>query len=153
MKQQVRLSYVLFNTLCLFISTIVLYWTQDLFSSFTKYIHCPDSNDLSCLGISAVYRMSFTLALFYAFMIFVLLFRNEFSKSMNEGWWCLKGTLILAGFIAFFYVNNNFFVGYATFAKYFGAAYLVIQSIMLIDLFYMWGENWVRQYDNGIECM
>jgi|NOAtaT_7_FD_contig_41_4182668_length_626_multi_2_in_0_out_0_1 hypothetical protein len=66
---------------------------------------------------------------------------------MNEGWWCIKFLLVIGGFFAFFFVDNNFFVGYTYFARYFGSAFLVIQSIMLIDLFYMWGENWVRSYD------
>ncbi len=76
MKQQVRLSYVIMNITCVLLSTIVLYWIQELLAPFDKYIHCSGESNLDCLGISAVYRMSFTLALFYCFILFCLLFRN-----------------------------------------------------------------------------
>lgn len=30
---------------------------------------------------------------------------------------------------------------------------MFFQIVIYIDIFYRWAENWVRQYDEGIECM
>lgn len=38
-------------------------------------------------------------------------------------------------------------------AKYISAAYLAFQSIMFIDLFYYWGQNWAQKYDKGMQDM
>ena len=65
----------------------------------------------------------------------------------------LKVLFVLTIFIAFMYVDYSFFDGYREFARVFGALFLVIQSVMLIDLFYLWGEKWKDKYDEGAEWM
>jgi hypothetical protein len=45
-----------------------------------------------------------------------------------------------------FYIPNSFFQIYADFAKIIGIAFIVFQIIMMIDIFYLWGEKWVANY-------
>jgi len=89
--------------------------------------------------VSSVYRVSFALALLYAVILMAVWARNECSKVFNEGLWVLKVLAVSGIFIGFMYVDYSFFNGYRDFARIFGALFLIIQGVMLIDIFYLWG--------------
>lgn len=103
--------------------------------------------------VSSVYRISFALSLMYFIILLFVWARNECSKMFNEGLWVLKFLFVCAIFIVFMYVDYSFFDGYRDFARIFGALFLVIQSVMLIDIFYFWGERWKASYDDGATWM
>ena len=65
--------------------------------------------------------------------------RNYCSKAMNEGLWALKIIIVIGLFILLHFISNDFFEGYKDFSKYFSVLFLILQSIIFIDLFYMWG--------------
>ena len=117
LKQQVRLTYVIISVICMLFVIFVLYHLQQIFEGFKDYIKCPepsqgskDNGELTCLGVSSVYRMSLALLLFHFFVFFFLFFRNSCSKSVNEGLWCFKILLLLFLFIIFFFVIYIFFI-------------------------------------------
>lgn len=89
----------------------------------------------------------------YCIILLIVWTRNECSKLFNEGMWLLKIVFIGGIFIGFMYVDYSFFNGYRDFARIFGALFLVIQSVMLIDIFYVWGESWKAKYDAGAAWM
>ena len=156
MKQQVRLSYILFNLFFVGLAIVIVYWLADLLNStdfmitvLRDYIHCPADQGFSCLGISAVYRISLALVIFHFFILIFVLMRNGCSKVMNEEVWPFKILLVLCLFIALFFLNNTFFETYSTIAMIASLFFLIFQIVMIIDLFYLWGENWVSKYDNG----
>jgi hypothetical protein len=78
-----------------------------------NFLHCPSQSGggSNCVGIASVYRMSFTLLLFYSLIFFFCLFRNKLSKLVNEGLWAFKVLCIITAFISFFFIPNEFFVG------------------------------------------
>lgn len=93
--------------------------------------------------MSAVFRMSLALVIFF-FIIFLVCFaRNECAKALNEGLWPLKVIFVLTLFVIFFFVSNSVFEIYVIASKYASIIFLIFQLIMLIDFFYLWGENWV----------
>jgi hypothetical protein len=71
---------------------------------------------------------------------------------MNEGLFLFKYLLVLGAFIGFLWVNNSVFEAYAIAAKYISIVYMVLQSIILIDLFYMLAIGWVKKYNDGQNC-
>jgi len=52
-------------------------------------------------------------------------------------------------FIAFLWVPNNVFIDYADASKYLSIFFMILQAIILIDLFYMAGIKMVKHYDAG----
>jgi len=64
----------------------------------------------------------------------------------NEGYWCFKITLVILLFVVFHFVSNSFFEDYAEFAKYGGGVYMILQSIIIIDLSYIWSINWRKKF-------
>lgn len=152
LRQQIRLCYIILVIICMLIAIFVLFGVQEMMSWMNYWIHCPSKSgepNGTCLGVSSVYRMSLTLVIFFALIIIFCFFRNAISKAVNEGCWFLKILFILGIFILFFFVPKDFFEGYVTFAQIFSALFMIFQSIMLIDLFYMWGQGWAKQYDEG----
>lgn len=85
-------------------------------------------------------------------ILFVCTFRNRVSREVNEGAWICKVLGVIALFWAFLYINNSFFLGYSTVAKFVSFFFLLFQIIMIIDLCYIWGEKWVEIYDEGNSC-
>ena len=70
---------------------------------------------------------------------------------INEGCFCFKYLLVLALFIGSLWINNTVFEGYAIASEYISVVFMVLQCIILIDLFYLAGITLVRKYDNDGE--
>ena len=149
-KQQIKLTYLIIMVIAMIFTIIVLYYASYILDPFTDFIHCSDQTGgkWACLGVSSVYRMSLSLAVVHFLILLACLTKSEFSKQVNEGCWCLKVLLIFVIWILFFFIPNSFFEGYSDFAKFIGALFLLFQIVMLVDLAYMWGENWIEKYEN-----
>lgn len=63
-KQQVKLAYIILLAIALLFTVFCLYTFAKILDPFKRWIHCPEESGgkLQCLGLSAVYRMSITLA-------------------------------------------------------------------------------------------
>ena len=153
-KQQIKLTYLIIMVIAMVFALIVLYYASSILEPFDDYIYCSEQTGgkLACLGVSSVYRMSFSLAIVHFLILLACLTKSEFSKKVNEGCWCLKVLLIFVTWILFFFVSNSFFEGYSNFSKFIGGLFLLFQMVMLIDVAYMWGENWVLKYENEERC-
>lgn len=66
----------------------MLFFAKDIFESYSLIIECPDGGS-ACMGISAVYRMSFVLAVFH-FLLTAILYLSkcldsEVGSAINDG--------------------------------------------------------------------
>ena len=61
----------------------------------------------------------------------------------------MKLVLVSAFFILMMYVPNSFFMVYVDFARWISIIFLIFEAVVFIDLFYHWGERWVKNYDDG----
>lgn len=66
-----KLGYLFISFCCILVSFFLLFYAKDLFEEFRFIIECPGGGS-ACMGISAVYRMSFVLAFFHLLMLTVL---------------------------------------------------------------------------------
>lgn len=57
--------------------------------------------------------------------------------------------LVVGIVVGFLWVNDQVFYNFADFSKYASIFYMFLQSIILIDLFYLAGIRWVKRYDAG----
>lgn len=105
-----------------------------------------------CIGASAIYRLSLSLLGLFILMGLFMLCRNKCSQVINEGLFCLKYLLVVGVFIGLLFVDNSVFEDYATASKYISIVYMILQSIILIDLFYMFSIRMVKRYDEGSTC-
>jgi hypothetical protein len=105
----------------------ICYDIQKALNPWEHWINCPSESggNLTCLGVSAVYRMSFAQACFYVLLFLSMCCRNSFSKAVNEGLWCWKVTALVGYWFLLLFVQNSFFDGYLVFAKYVSILYLI----------------------------
>lgn len=82
-------------------------------------------------------------------MLLLMLCRNKFAMVFNEGLFFFKYCFVVFLFIALLWVSNDVFNAYATASKYISIIFMVMQSIILIDLFYLAGIKLVKRYSEG----
>lgn len=145
-KQQVRLSYVIQLIVCITLLFLVS-WITPVLKFLTIFgISCPNN---ACIGVSVVYRMSFSLSVIHGFILLCLLCRNDFSRAINEGCGAFKILLLIGTFFGALFIPNGFFESFSTIAKVTSIFFLLFQMVMIIDICYLWNESWIRKYDRG----
>jgi hypothetical protein len=87
--------------------------------------------------MSAVFRMSFILVLFHLLILLICLTRSQIAAVFHDGWWSFKFILVLASFIASFYIDNRFFEGYVVFVRITSVFFLIYQGICILSLSYV----------------
>lgn len=117
--------------------------------------------------------MSFALLALYLFLILInfVCCSVEFCKTWNEGniktrqkisfksnkfynnlWlglWCFKVTIVAAVFVLLFFVSNSILFVFVEITKYTSLIYLAFQSLVIIDLLYIWSQSWVKIFNEG----
>ena len=154
MKQQIRLIYVM--TFILFVLPFILilflldgyYWWTSILNYFIT--SCSPGQTIGvCLGVSAIFRMSFALLLMFGLILLACTTKNDCARVVNEELWPIKIFGVMITFIISLWISNNFFITYSAVATIFSFFFLLFQIIMIIDICYLWGEKWVSYYDEG----
>ena len=96
--------------------------------------------------------MSFALMLLFLIMLLLMLCRNKVSQVINEGLFCVKFTVLILLFVLTFLLPPGVLMVYASIAKITSILFMVIQTVILVDLFYLYAINLVRKYDEGNDC-
>ena len=156
LKQQVRLSYLIFDGIFVALTLVTIYGisralisTSFISDMLRDHLDCPADQDLQCFSISVVYRISLALVVLHVFVLFWLIWRNGCSKRFNEGVWFFKLLLVVGSFVLFFFIKNTVFSNYAKAIMVLSLVFLLFQIIMMIDLSYIMSQRWVAKYDAG----
>jgi hypothetical protein len=124
-----------------------------ILSIFSKFIDCPNNNDLSvCLGVSLIVRVSIALLALHALVLIFLIPRVYCSKVVNEACFGLKLLMVLALVIALMFVDNKYLKVYVQISVIASFFFLVYQAVALIDFSYILNEKMVREYHRGNKC-
>lgn len=111
-----------------------------LFGKFDYTYGCVGDNAGLCVGNAVVYRVSFSLATFFAAMALIT---KVFTPAHTRGW-LVKIVCIIALVFGTFYIPNEFFFTYSVWSRWLSAIFLVLQLVALIDMAYTWNERWVE---------
>ena len=103
-----KIGYICFSFFWVFVAFILLYTAKEVFDYWRSYLNCP-SGGSSCLGSSAIYRISFVLMLFHILILIIIAPRIPCSAYFHDGCWITKFFLVLAAFILSFWIPNDFF--------------------------------------------
>lgn len=154
MKKDVKMAYGINFLLFSGFLMIMLYFGGGVIKFAGKFIDCPEGESLeTCLGLSAVYRLSFVLATLHLLIGLSCLTRDKFAKVVNEQLWGLKLLVVVGGFIGTLFISNDsFFIPYAKITLYLSGLFLFAQAVSLIDAFYLWADLWAEKFDNGNKC-
>ncbi|CAM9842645.1 unnamed protein product [Choristocarpus tenellus] len=140
------------RALALMISSLVLalasqYWLYEYLDGLDAWTEgCDDeaySEDFreTCIGNTAVYRVSFVDAAFFLLMTLGALTSTLF----NNRYWGLKLLLWIVLIIGSIFISNDVFdtTGYVWVARIGAFIFTILQQIVLIDLAYRWNDAWV----------
>jgi len=103
----------------------------------------------ACLQISAVYRVSFALAIFHFILFLICLCKGSLSTAIHEGAWPLKIVILIAIYVCSFFIDNSVMKVYGYIAMVISGLFLVYEAILLIDIAYTWNNYWISSYDKG----
>ena len=151
-----RIGYILFSLIWIGIALIILYWAAPAlkYLGLSHFISCPSNSflakddDLSCLGVSAVFRVSLVLAIFHFILCLLCLCGGSCISSLNEGAWPLKIIVVLLAYIGSFFISNSVVKAFSYICLFDSFVFQVFEVIILIDLAYTWNNNWVSKYDS-----
>ena len=146
-----RIGYVMFALVWILISTFLLYFAHYItISNLQGYLGCNVGLATeSCIGLSSVYRMSFSLVVFRVLLFLFCSCRNPIMSKLNEGAWPLKFLVVLGIFSLTFLITNSFFRIYGYIAMGGSCLFLIYEMILVIDMAYSWNESWVDNFNNG----
>jgi len=99
-----------------------------------------------CGGVFAVYRISFMLCLFFAFLFLCTIGTTKFGARMHRGFWFFKAFTLVALLISTLFVDNHAMAAYRDFARVASCLFLVVQIVLLIDFGYRCNE-WLVELD------
>lgn len=89
-----------------------------------------DSDYLNdCMYRQLIYRASFSLVILFTFLAIT----SAFSDYVNRSLWILKFGFAIGVFVAFWWVDNEFFTGWAQAARFISFAWLLVQGLLLLD--------------------
>lgn len=90
---------------------------------------CNPAFNEECIYRQLIYRASFTLFLIFG----VIAACSMCSTYVNKSFWMLKFGAAFSIFIGFWWGENNFFSGFAEFARFLSFAWLLVQALILFD--------------------
>lgn len=117
---------------------------------------CKASNCNLLVGYLAVYRICFGMAAFF-FLFLILNIGVSSSKDcrggLNNGFWGLKFLLLVALWVAAFFIPRGPFGQAWLYIGFIGAfVFILIQLILMIDFAHTWNEIWTSNAEEGNRC-
>jgi len=97
-----------------------------------------------CGGIFSVYRFSFTLCIFFAFLTLCTIGSSKFGARVHRGFWFVKVLTLIGLLVSTLFIHNDAMQGYREAARYFSFLFLLMQILLLIDFGYGWNERWLQ---------
>jgi len=99
-----------------------------------------------CGGNYSVYRFSFTLCVFFAFLMLCTAAKSRFAAKAHRGYWFFKVFILMTLMVCTLFIRNESMYGYRETARYLSWIFLLFQIVALIDFGYFWNEKWIS-YD------
>lgn len=115
---------------------------------------CPGSDDDLChliTGYGAVYRMCFSLAIFFFFFcIFTIRVQTsaDFRAKLHNGFWFFKILAVIGLMVGAFFIRGPQFLYVWRIFGLLGALFFtILQLTLLVDFTYSWHERWNAVYN------
>merc|ERR1719421_103039 len=120
------------------------YWNEQFFCADAHpsgvIICCANR----CAGVFAVYRFSFALCLFFAFLTLCTVGTTKFGARVHRGFWFLKLFVLIVLICSTVAIDNDAMYTYREVARYTSFIFKVLQIVLLIDFGYKANEYLVE---------
>ena len=146
-----RIGFIILSAIAVGISLLILFYLANILKPFNDWISCPKDNNFDCLGISSVYRMSFTLLVFHTLTLILSFTSNQCAKVFNMDCWSFKILFIIVFYFSMFFVSNGFFSIYAEISRYLSILFLLYQALVIISFGHIINIKLVEHLDNALD--
>jgi hypothetical protein len=146
-----RIGFIILSVLSVGFSLLILFYLADILKPFNDWVSCPKDNQFDCLGISSVYRMSFTLLVFHVMTLLFSFTTNECAKVFNMDCWSFKILFITVFYFSMFFISNNFFTVYAEITRFLSIIFLIYQALVIISFGHIINVKLVEHLDNAVD--
>jgi len=138
-KRGSRIPYLVLFFVGTVLSLVLRYWGGPMLIHLYYYdLQLCDTD--KCVGFGAVYRLSFTLCIFFLFHALALY--STSCQKLDQGFWLPKIFCLLVILILAYLIPDDFYDVYTHIARVVGGIFLLLQIIILIDFAYAWNEDW-----------
>jgi hypothetical protein len=146
-----KLTYLFIFLFSACLSIAMRYWGQQWLQSSVSIIasnvapsFCQASQ---CWGMQAAYRISFAVAIFFAFLALLA----YLVPITHLGGWLAKLLLYVAILIGSFFIDNSTMLQYADVARGFSVVFLLCQVLIIIEFAYSIHEYIIAKMDDTNE--
>lgn len=141
------------NFFMMFTATSVMMWLlKDYgYHGLKKVGEMQDCENKDCTGTGIVLRMSFAMVVLHTFLSFLVcgIDSTENPRSMIQNMFFPVKWLMLAGtVVASMYLPNVNTIQFGYVASVFGALFLIMQAVLVLEFAYGWNDAWVEKYDS-----
>ena len=112
-------------------------------------VDCEGKAEAVCIGAFTVYRLCCALVIYHCLMLLANLAGPQLSDAVENGY--LLGRIVLVCLLVMgsFFIGNTAFAWFRDAAKIVSIAFLLVQSVFLIDFAYEWNETWLERYNSS----
>jgi len=138
-KRGSRVPYLVLFFLGTVLALVLRYWGGPMLIHLYYYdLQLCDTQ--KCVGFGAVYRLSFSLFIFFFFHALALY--STSCQKIDQGFWLPKIFCLFVIVILAYLIPDDFYDVYTHIARVIGGIFLLLQIIILIDFAYAWNEDW-----------
>ncbi|CCW63503.1 unnamed protein product [Phytomonas sp. EM1] len=111
-----------------------------------------------CVSEMVVYRVSFSLAVFFFFhwlsvSDLTCCIQSSARAELQSRFFYIKSLLLVLIFILTFFIPNSFFAMYAYVCLFCSAFFLLINVVFLVDFSYQWSDDWSERAESNEKWM
>lgn len=94
-------------------------------------------------------RMSFALAVYHLIILMSIIPRATCSMALHDGFWPVKGLLLVLIYIGSFFLPTAAMIFYAQFSRIVSGLYLIFQTYFLLNQCYAWTNQLLEIIDGS----
>ena len=138
-KNFAKIGYVVFSVCWIILVICLMYLFNWIFGWTDAFgVGCPEEiGGASCAGASALIRISWALALFHVFMLFIVALRTSWAAAFHDGCWGVKFIVVAALWISSLWIPNDPVMnGYMSFSRIISVVFLMYQALLILVVAY-----------------
>lgn len=134
-----NIAYGVIAMLCAALALILKYAFASSFKNWYSFSVCFENSDI-CYGNQAVYRVSFSCALFFLTMIIATLIHRYYHFTC----WPTKIITLIICIVITFAIPGAFFVVYREISRWISVLFIIIQVLIIVNMVHSISENLQR---------
>ena len=109
----------------------------------------------SCLNHVSIFKLSLGMILYHAFLCLCLLGVSSSDNGrafIQDGIWPIKAIIWIGTIVGCFFIPDEKFTNFWIACVFFGAIFVVFQSLIMVDFIWSLAESWLSKFEESQGC-